>query len=99
MNEGRKRCLVAYATRERQFVWEVDIASNATIADVLNEARRIAQNEGLPWDTAAVGIFGERCARNAVPADGDRIEIYRPLIDDPRTRRRQLAREMRRSRG
>src|SRR5690242_637365 len=94
----RKRCLVVYAMRERQFVWEVDTVPGATIEDVLGEARRIAQNETLPWETAAVGIFGELCARNAVPADGDRIEIYRPLIEDARTRRRQRAREMRRSR-
>ena len=44
----------------------------------------------VPWD-ADVGIFGELCERDAVPRDGDRIEIYRPLKSDPKVSRRARA--------
>jgi hypothetical protein len=51
----------------------------------------------VPWDTAPVGIFGEPRERQDVPADGDRIEIYRPLLSDPRQRRREKVRRDRRA--
>jgi putative ubiquitin-RnfH superfamily antitoxin RatB of RatAB toxin-antitoxin module len=51
----------------------------------------------VPWDAAPVGIFGEPRERQDVPADGDRIEIYRPLRSDPRQRRREKVRRDRRA--
>jgi putative ubiquitin-RnfH superfamily antitoxin RatB of RatAB toxin-antitoxin module len=92
-----KRCLVAYATREHQHLWSVELPASASVADALEAAQRLAALEDLkeeiPWETAAVGIFGEPCARCALPADGDRIEIYRPLAGDPRERRRARVRK------
>ena len=50
----------------------------------------------MPWESAAVGVFGELRARAAACADGDRIELYRPLAADPRAARRaRVARERR----
>jgi putative ubiquitin-RnfH superfamily antitoxin RatB of RatAB toxin-antitoxin module len=105
---GRKRCVVAYALRERQHLWTVDLPAQATIADALAAARLIAEaspasegrSENTPdvlWDAAPVGIFGELRDRQDVPADGDRIEIYRPLRSDPRERRRERVKRDRRS--
>ncbi len=89
MNGGaRKRCIVAYATAEQQFLWPVEIAATASIAEVIAAARRAAPEAAVPWDTAPVGVFGELRTREAVPADGARIELYRPLAADPRARRR-----------
>jgi uncharacterized protein len=99
-----KRCVVAYATPARQYLWTVDLPPDATIADALAAARRSADEESrarLPWDTAPVGIFGQPRSRSELPRDGDRIEIYRPLQSDPRERRRdrvQSARKKARSR-
>ena len=94
-----KRCVVAYATRDEQFLWNVELAEHATVADALRAARDIAEREAsrdIPWEEATVGIFGQVCSRSEVPADGDRIEIYRPLAADPRERRRQAVRRQRR---
>jgi putative ubiquitin-RnfH superfamily antitoxin RatB of RatAB toxin-antitoxin module len=91
-----KRCSVAYATAERQFLWTVEIEAGASIAEVIAAARRVAPEAAVPWESAPVGIFGELCERNAVPADGDRIELYRPLEQDPRARRRAQLRPPRR---
>ena len=89
-----KRCVVAYATRERQYLWSVELAGDATIADALAAARNHAEREsaGLDptlWDLAPVGVFGEPRTRAARVQDGDRIELYRPLRADPRARRRE----------
>lgn len=96
MTSGRKQCVVAYATPERQYLWTVDLADDATIADAIEAARRLAKSPDLPWDTAPVGIFGELRQRSDRPANGDRVELYRPLRDDPRQRRREHVQRQRR---
>ena len=95
---GTKRCIVAYATRDHQYLWTVDLSGTATIADALNIACGLAAStpEDLPWETAPVGICGEIRDRHDVPEDGDRIELYRPLQSDPRERRRERVRKDRR---
>ena len=80
--------MVAYADSARQYLWPVVLSANATIAEAIAAARGQSQSAEVPWDSAAVGIFGEHCSRTDVPADGDRIELYRALSDDPRVRRR-----------
>jgi putative ubiquitin-RnfH superfamily antitoxin RatB of RatAB toxin-antitoxin module len=91
-----KHCLVAFALPLRQFLWAVQVPMAATVAEVLQQARLQAAARGedgqVPWDSEALGIFGEPCDRNEVPRDGDRVEIYRPLINDPRASRRARTR-------
>jgi putative ubiquitin-RnfH superfamily antitoxin RatB of RatAB toxin-antitoxin module len=63
---------------------------------VLQRARIVARARGedrdVPWDSDTLGICGEPCRRDTVPADGDRVEIYRALINDPRASRRARVR-------
>lgn len=80
--------MVAYADPVRQYLWPVVLPADATIAEAIEAARRQAPDVDAPWDSAPVGIFGEPHSRSDLPADGDRIELYRPLADDPRVRRR-----------
>jgi uncharacterized protein len=87
-----KHCLVAYAGPLRQYLWPVALPADATIGEAIEAARRQAPSEEIPWETAPVGIFGERRSRADRPADGDRIELYRPLREDPRSRRRAQSR-------
>jgi putative ubiquitin-RnfH superfamily antitoxin RatB of RatAB toxin-antitoxin module len=106
---GTKRCVVAYATPEHQYLWTIDLPPEATVGDALAAARGFAADtrttrgtrqelDEIPWETAPVGIFGAACNREAVPRDGDRIEIYHPLRSDPRDRRRERVRRERRAR-
>lgn len=97
--KGTKRCVVAYATRERQYLWAVDVPVDATIAEVIEAARQLADEPDVPWDTAPVGIFGEVRDRSTVPAEADRIEIYRALQTDPRERRRVNVQQQRKGRS
>ena len=94
----RKRCTVVWAVRTRQHLWSLELPPAATIADALEAARRspdAAQLE-VPWDTVEVGVFGEPRLRHEVFADGDRIELYRPLRRDPREQRRERVQRQRR---
>ena len=99
---ARTRCVVAYATRERQYLWPLELSAGATIADALSAARRVAEREAAGidpalWDAAPVGVFGEARVRTARCEEGDRIELYRPLRCDPRARRRERVRRERRA--
>ncbi|HTU66841.1 MAG TPA: RnfH family protein [Steroidobacteraceae bacterium] len=92
----RKRCTVAYALPQKQFLWEVELGGEACVADLLEQARLQAAARGedgpVPWDSPAIGIFGEPCRREDIPRDQDRVEIYRGLVNDPRTSRRARVR-------
>jgi len=90
-----KRCVVAYATSNSQHLWAVEIPSSASIQDAITAARALAPLADVPWERAPVGIFGELRARTDVPADGDRIELYRSLPNDPRQERRERVRQAR----
>ena len=94
-----KRCTVAYATRARQYLFSLELPLEASIADAIAAARAAAGPAAdIPWDSAPVGIFGEPRVRTDRCADGDRIELYRPLRADPRERRRQRVERERRAR-
>lgn len=86
-----KRCTVVFATPARQWLWAVVLPDGATVAEAIELARAQAVGVDVPWN-ADTGIFGELCDRAAVPRDGDRIEIYRPLKADPKESRRARAR-------
>jgi|SRR5688500_7829119 uncharacterized protein len=86
-----KRCAVVFALPGRQWYWQVELADDATVAEALEQARVQAADIEVPWDAADLGIFGVACDRAAVPVDGDRIEIYRPLRLDPKVSRRARA--------
>lgn len=86
-----KHCTVVFATPQRQWLWQVVLRDEATVTDALALARAQGPGAEIPWDGADVGIFGELCDRTAVPRDGDRIEIYRPLKSDPKESRRARA--------
>ena len=48
---------------------------------------------------AAFGVFGRRCPPDTLLVDGDRVEIYRPLVADPKTLRRLRAGQSDAARG
>jgi putative ubiquitin-RnfH superfamily antitoxin RatB of RatAB toxin-antitoxin module len=89
----RKRCVVAYATRAQEYLWSLELPLSATIAQALEAARAACGAApgcaGIAWQSAPVGIYGEARGRDEQFADGDRIELYRPLRRDPRERRRE----------
>ncbi|TMH03216.1 MAG: RnfH family protein [Betaproteobacteria bacterium] len=82
---------VVYAQSDSVAEVELRLAAGATVAQALETAAKA----GLDMPDLAhapVGIFGKRCPRDAVVKHGDRIEVYRPLIADPKDSRRRRAR-------
>ena len=83
---------VAYATARRQWLIALSVPKNATVADVIAIAAVNFPNfPNLPNLEGNVGIFARACQLNDVLKEGDRVEIYRPLIADPMVQRRARA--------
>ena len=83
---------VIYALPEVQHRVHLELAPGATVAQALHAVRRISPFDGLELESVPVGIFGQTVSRDAVLTPGDRVEIYRPLKEDPREARRRRAR-------
>ena len=81
---------VVYAEPDRVTEIELRLAEGATVAQALAGAASAGLD--MPdFARAPVGIFGKRCARDTVVKNGDRIEIYRRLVADPKDARRRRA--------
>ena len=82
---------VAYGIPERQAVLRVELPAGSTVAEAIERSGMRAQFPGLVVDPAVVGIFSRKVSMEQVLREGDRVEIYRPLIADPKEVRRQRA--------
>ena len=84
------RVTVAWASPRAQGVVEVDLPPGATVADAVAAARAI-ERAGVEPGLAGFAIFGQTARPGTPVADGDRVEITRPLVADPRAARRDRA--------
>jgi len=82
---------VAYATPERQMIIPVLVKNGVTVEEAILLSGILTKFEGVNLDDFPVGIFGKLTALNYVLRDRDRVEIYRPLIADPKEIRRKRA--------
>lgn len=81
---------VAWATPAVQDVVEVELDAGATVADAVARSGLI-EHHGLDANALRFAVFGRRTAGNVLVADGDRVEITRPLVADPKETRRRRA--------
>ena len=82
---------VVLAMPERQELIALEVNSGSTLADAIAQSGVTEMFEGFELDAAKVGIFGLKASPDQVLREGDRVEIYRPLIADPKESRRQRA--------
>jgi len=83
---------VAFALPDRQWVIAVRVPAGATVAEAITSSGIVEHLGELRVDDDSVGIFSLPARLDDVVADGDRIEIYRPLTRDPKDMRRLRAR-------
>ncbi|MDD2720881.1 MAG: RnfH family protein [Gallionella sp.] len=84
---------VVYALPDQQTLLKVSAPAGATVAEVLDLSRIVEKHPELNLATSKLGIFGKLTKSDAVVRDRDRIEIYRPLLADPKEVRRRRAEE------
>lgn len=80
---------VAYATPEKQLIIEVEISPGTTMREAALNSGIDKEFPGLDVAAAPMGLFGRKVAKpeQEVLREGDRVEIYRPLIIDPKQAR------------
>jgi len=84
---------VAYALPERQVILVVEVAPDATLEDAIRASGILEQYPDIDLAKNKVGVFGKLGKQGDLLHAGDRVEIYRPLIADPKQVRKQRAAE------
>ena len=82
---------VAYALPEKQVIRAVNVDAGTTIGAAIVQSGIMMDFPDLELEDAKVGIFSKAAVMTTVLSDGDRVEIYRPLIADPKEVRRKRA--------
>ena len=85
---------VCYALADRQELVTVDIPEGSTVMQALEASGLLQKYPALePGGLNKLGVFAKLVKVDAVLRERDRVEIYRPLIADPKEVRRQKAAE------
>lgn len=93
---------VAYALPEKQRIIRITVPMGTTMLEAAHLSRIVEHFPGLDIDSSSMGVFGKLVPAPAqrVLLDGERVEIYRPLIADPKeVRKLRAARAKEASRG
>ncbi|NER61612.1 RnfH family protein [Pseudomonas sp. MAFF212428] len=82
---------VVYATPERQVMLAFEVPAGTVAGEALRLSGIAAQLPGVAVYECPLGIFGKAVVPEHVLQAGDRIELYRPLLADPKEVRKQRA--------
>jgi putative ubiquitin-RnfH superfamily antitoxin RatB of RatAB toxin-antitoxin module len=84
---------VVYALPDEQTLLKKMVPTGTTVMQGIQESGLLEKFPDLDFAVLKLGIFGKLTKADAVLRDHDRIEIYRPLIADPKEVRRRRAEE------
>ncbi len=85
---------VVYALPQRQELVRVSVPEGATVRDALERSGLLRKYPEIDLDgNNKLGIFAKLTKPDTVLRDRDRVEIYRPLIADPKAVRKKRAEE------
>ena len=85
---------VVYALPSEQRLSRVRVPSGSTVARALRDSGVLERFPEIDVARAKLGVFGRRVSPEDVLRDGDRIEIYRELIADPKSARRKRVEQL-----
>lgn len=82
---------VAYALPEKQSLLQLQVDAESTVEQAIDKSGIMTSHPEIDLSALKVGIWSKTCKLDASLKDGDRIEIYRPLIADPKEVRKRRA--------
>lgn len=91
MSSGCIRVEVVYALPERQMLSSVDLPEGASVEAAIRASGVLEAFPDIDLAANKVGIFSRLVTLGEIVRDRDRIELYRPLIADPKEVRRKRA--------
>lgn len=84
---------VCYALPAKQEIVTVELSAQAALADAVKASGLIEKHPEISLEEGKFGVYGKICRSDTLLREGDRVEIYRPLIADPKEVRRKRAEE------
>ncbi len=91
MSANLIRVEVAYALPTKQTIVDVSVPENTSVEDAIRASDILEQFPDIDLAKTKVGIWSRVVKLRDVLSEGDRIEIYRPLIADPKEIRKRRA--------
>jgi len=82
---------VAYAKPEEQVILKLAVAPDTTIQQAIEQSGILERFPEIDPGKLKAGIFGKLKKLTQTLQQGDRLEIYRPLIADPKLVRKERA--------
>lgn len=68
---------------------DLQLPAGSTVADAIRASNLLSTMAPLRVDTLRAGLWGRKVPFTAVLRDRDRVELYRPLLVDPKVARRE----------
>ena len=90
MDEG-VQVVVCYASAREEFLRPLKVAPGTTIGQAIEMSGVLETYPDINLSTQPVGIYAKKKTLETVLRERDRIEIYRPLVADPKESRRKRA--------
>lgn len=84
---------VVYGLADEQALLAVDVVDGTVVKDAIITSKIIEQFPDIDLEKVKVGLFGKLTKMDQIVREHDRIEIYRPLIADPKEVRKRRAAE------
>ena len=88
---------VCYALPDRQTLIPLSLPEGATVRSAIDASGVLALHPEIDLANAKTGVYGKLAPLDAPLADHDRVEIYRPLIVDPKLARQRRVDKSRRA--
>ncbi|PTQ91142.1 RnfH family protein [Agitococcus lubricus] len=84
---------VAYALPHKQLILTIQVPEGTSLYDAVVQSRMVEHFPDLDLSQASLGVFGklEKSPKTRAVCAGERIEIYRPLLTDPKEARKARA--------
>jgi putative ubiquitin-RnfH superfamily antitoxin RatB of RatAB toxin-antitoxin module len=93
MSEEKIYVELVYALPAEQILLKSEVPKGTTIADAVKLSGILDKFPEIDLEKGKFGIFGKLSKIDTVLREKDRVEIYRPLIADPKEVRRKRAEE------
>ncbi|MGF6444989.1 RnfH family protein [Paraburkholderia youngii] len=88
---------VCYALAGEQALIAVELPAGATLRQAIDASGILRRFPSIDLNTQKVGVFGKLKPLDTVLADHDRVEIYRPLLVDPKVSRQRRVEKTRKA--
>jgi len=84
---------VAYALADKQSLISIEVENGSTLKEAIEASGILETFEQIDLTKDRVGIFAKFASLDTILRDKDRVEIYRPLVADPKKARKDRAAE------